>query len=62
MVKKTLIKNKIKNPIKILDESETVINSIKVKALSTSYPYYHSTFQYFLKIKMVIVFFMKDIE
>ena len=44
MVKKTLIKNKIKNPIKMLDESETVINSIKVKALPTSYPYYHSTF------------------
>ena len=44
MVKKTLIQNKIRNPIKILDESETVINSIKVKALPTSYPYYHSTF------------------
>ena len=49
MVKKTLIKNKIKNPIKILDESETVINSIKVKALPTSYPYYHSTFSIFFE-------------
>ena len=39
-----MIQNKIRNPIKILDESETVINSIKVKALPTSYPYYHSTF------------------
>ena len=44
IVKRTLIKNKIKNPIKILDESETVINSINVRALPTSYPYYHSTF------------------
>ena len=49
MVKKTLIKNKINNPIKILDESETVINSIKVKALPTSYPYYHSTFSIFFE-------------
>ena len=44
IVKKILIKNKIKNPIKILDESETIINSIKTKALPTSYPYYNSTF------------------
>ena len=44
IVRKILNKNKIKNPIKILDESKTVINSIKVKALPTSYPYYHSTF------------------
>ena len=49
MVKKTLIKNSIKNPIKILDESETLINSIKVKALPTSYPYYHSTFSILFK-------------
>ena len=49
MVKKTLIKNRIKNPIKILDEFETVINSIKVKALPTSYPYYHSTFSIFFE-------------
>ena len=44
IVRKFLNKNKIKNPIKILDESETVVNSIKVKALPTSYPYYRSTF------------------
>ena len=49
MVKQTLIKNKIKNPIEILDESGTVINSIKVKALPTSYPYYHSTFSIFFE-------------
>ena len=49
MVKQTLIKNKIKNPVKILDESETIINSIKVKALPTSYPYYHSTFSIFFE-------------
>jgi len=49
IVKRTLIKNKIKNPIKILDESETVINSIKVRALPTSYPYYHSTFSMLFK-------------
>ena len=48
-VKKTLIKNNLKNPIKILDESETVINSIKVRALPTSYPYYHSTFSLLFK-------------
>ena len=44
MVKKTLLKNKIKNSIKILNESETMINLIKIKALPTSYPYYCSTF------------------
>ena len=49
IVKKTLIKNKIKNPIKILDESGTMINSIKIKALPTSYPYYHSTFSILFK-------------
>mgnify|MGYP001209966285 CR=1 FL=1 len=49
IVKRTLIKNKIKNPIKILDESETVINSINVRALPTSYPYYHSTFSMLFK-------------
>ena len=49
IVKRKLIKNKIKNPIKILDESETVINSIKVRALPTSYPYYHSTFSMLFK-------------
>ena len=49
IVKRTLIKNKIKNPIKILDESETVINSINVRALPTSYPYYHSTFSIFFE-------------
>ena len=49
IVKKTLIKNKIKNPIKILDESATIINSIKIKALPTSYPYYHSTFSILFK-------------
>ncbi|GIS05092.1 MAG: hypothetical protein CM15mP108_1960 [Gammaproteobacteria bacterium] len=56
MVKKTLIQNKIRNPIKILDESETVINSIKVKALPTAILIIILLFQYFLKIKMVIVF------
>ena len=49
IVKRKLIKNKIKNPIMILDESETVINSIKVRALPTSYPYYHSTFSMLFK-------------
>ena len=49
IVKRTLIKNKIKNPIKILDESGTVINSINVRALPTSYPYYHSTFSMLFK-------------
>tara|TARA_B100001250_G_scaffold56665_2_gene43820 strand:- start:2357 stop:3094 length:738 start_codon:yes stop_codon:yes gene_type:complete len=43
-VKPYLLKNKINNPIKILSEKGTMINSIKVKSLPTSYPYYKSTF------------------
>ena len=44
IVKKVLIKNKINNPIIILNENGHMINSIKVKSLPTSYPYYKSTF------------------
>jgi L-ascorbate metabolism protein UlaG (beta-lactamase superfamily) len=44
IVKKVLLKNKINNPIKILDEKGVVINSITVRSLPTSYPYYRSTF------------------
>ena len=43
-VKPYLLKNKINNPIKILSEKGTIINSIMVKSLPTSYPYYKSTF------------------
>ena len=44
IVKKLLLKNNIKNSIKILDESGTFINDINVKSVPTSYPYYKSTF------------------
>ena len=44
IVSKSLIKNKILNPIKILSESGTLMFNMNVKALPTSYPYYSSTF------------------
>ena len=44
IVKKVLIKNKINNPIIILNENGHMINLINVKSLPTSYPYYKSTF------------------
>ena len=44
IVKNVVIKNKINNPIIILNENGHMINSIKVKSLPTSYPYYKSTF------------------
>ena len=44
IVKKVLLKNNIINPIKILSETKTKINSLNVRALPASYPYYNSTF------------------
>ena len=44
IVKNSLLKNCINNPTRILDEDGVIINSINVKKIPTSYPYYKSTF------------------
>tara|TARA_Y200000002_G_scaffold380667_1_gene392706 strand:+ start:888 stop:1634 length:747 start_codon:yes stop_codon:yes gene_type:complete len=41
---KMAIKNKLLNPINILNEEGSQICSMKIKALPTSYPYYSTTF------------------
>ncbi len=43
-VKPYLLKNNINNQIEILSEEGTIINSLIVKSLPTSYPYFKSTF------------------
>tara|TARA_B100000214_G_scaffold370865_1_gene346232 strand:+ start:637 stop:1380 length:744 start_codon:yes stop_codon:yes gene_type:complete len=44
IVRKSLEKHKILNPVKILSESGISVINLNIKALPTSYPYYSSTF------------------